>query len=155
MRKIVLIFLMLFSSHAYSQIQNTWMTGHLSFGPFLKGGVDFSSSSADTFSLYRDMGFYAINTMINDTSGNLLFYSNGIYMANSNHDTLLNSTNFNPGYATAVGNTFGLNLTQSLLIFPFSENSEFYAVIHCSANAFMMVLFINYNQSICHIALLI
>lgn len=74
--------------------------------------------------------------MINDTSGNLLFYSNGIYMANSNHDTLLNSTNFNPGYATAVGNTFGLNLTQSLLIFPFSENSEFYAVIHCSAERF-------------------
>ncbi len=80
MRKIVLIFLMLFSSHAYSQIQNTWMTGHLLNLIYPKGGIDFSSGSADTFSVFREMGFFSINTMMNDGSGNLLFYTNGIYI---------------------------------------------------------------------------
>ncbi|MBK8413863.1 MAG: hypothetical protein IPL22_04680 [Bacteroidetes bacterium] len=102
MRKIVLIFLMLFSSHAYSQIQNTWMTGHISGLHSSKGGIDFSGGSADTFSIFRDMGFFSINTMINDTLGNLIFYSNGIYIANANHDTLLNSTNYNPGYGSTT-----------------------------------------------------
>ncbi|MBK9045377.1 MAG: hypothetical protein IPL74_01325 [Bacteroidetes bacterium] len=135
MRKIVLIFLMLFSSHAYSQIQNTWMTGHLLNLIYPKGGIDFSSGSADTFSVFREMGFYSINTMMNDGSGNLLFYTNGIYIANANHDTLLNSQNYNPGYASTTW-WYGLNVRQSVLILPYPEDSLKYITFHCSAERF-------------------
>ncbi|MBK8413867.1 MAG: hypothetical protein IPL22_04700 [Bacteroidetes bacterium] len=78
------------------------MTGHLLDLIYPKGGIDFSSGSADTFSVFREMGFFSINTMMNDGSGNLLFYTNGIYIANANHDTLLNSQNYNPGYASTT-----------------------------------------------------
>jgi hypothetical protein len=135
MRKIVLIVLMLFSSHAYSQIQNIWMTGFISAPGYAKGGIDFSSGSADTFSLFRNMGFFAINTIVNDESGNLLFYTNGIYIANTYHDTLLNSQNYNPGYASNM-NSYGLNLTQSVVILPYPEDSLKYITFHCSAERF-------------------
>jgi hypothetical protein len=133
MRKIVLIFLMLFSSHAYSQIQNTWMTGHYLIYP--KGGIDFYSGSADTFSVFRELGFYSINTMINDSSGNLLFYTNGIYIANANHDTLLNSQNYNPGYASTTW-WYGLNVRQSVIILPDPVDELKFITFHCSAERF-------------------
>ena len=135
MRKIVLMFLMLFSSHAYSQIQNTWMTGHLTGPAYNKGGIDFSGGSADTFPIFRDMGFFAINTMINDTSGNLLFYSNGIYIANANHDTLLNSQNYNPGFSSTTW-WYGLNVPQAVVIIPRSDNLKLYTLFHVSTNSF-------------------
>lgn len=135
MRKIVFLFLMLFSSPAFSQIQNIWMTGHLLNLIYPKGGIDFSSGSADTFSVFREMGFFSINTMINDASGNLLCYTNGIYIANSNHDTLLNSQNYNPGYATNV-HWYGLNVPQSVIILPYPDDSLKYIIFHCSAERF-------------------
>ncbi|MBK6642157.1 MAG: hypothetical protein IPG39_13495 [Bacteroidetes bacterium] len=111
------------------------MTGHLTGSAFNKGGIDFSGGSADTFSIFRDMGFFSINTMINDTLGNLIFYSNGIYIANANHDTLLNSTNYNPGYGSTTW-WYGLNVRQSVVIIPKPSDSEKYIVFHCSSEQF-------------------
>ncbi|MBK6642155.1 MAG: hypothetical protein IPG39_13485 [Bacteroidetes bacterium] len=111
------------------------MSGFLSAPGYAKGGIDFSSGSADTFSVFREMGFFSINTMINDASGNLLFYTNGIYIANADHDTLLNSQNYNPGYASTTW-WYALNVRQSVIILPYPEDSLKYITFHCSAERF-------------------
>ena len=43
------------------------------------------------------MEFYATNAVMSDKSGNLLFYTNGVYIANVNNDTMLNGAGLNPG----------------------------------------------------------
>ena len=34
------------------------------------------------------------SSSISDSNGNLLFYTNGIYIANANHDTMMNGNGF-------------------------------------------------------------
>lgn len=111
------------------------MTGHLTGPTFNKGGIDFSSGSADTFPVFRNLGFFALNTMINDTIGNLLFYTNGIYIANANHDTLFNSQNYNPGFSSTTW-WYGLNVTQAVVIIPRSDSLKLYTLFHVSTNSF-------------------
>ncbi|MCX6292198.1 MAG: hypothetical protein NT126_10605, partial [Bacteroidetes bacterium] len=65
-------------------------------------GIQFISGQVDTFSVYRNMEFFITNASICDTTGELLFYTNGDYIENRNHSRLLNSTNFNP---TVTGDT--------------------------------------------------
>jgi len=134
--RFTILFLLLFSSaSSNAQLQNTWMTGHFLNPIYPKGGIDFSSGSADTFSLFRDMPFLNTNSMICDSVGNLLFYTNGIYIANSNHDTLLNSENFNPGYSSTVS-WYGLNILQGLVIIPNPGNHDQYFILHTSSELF-------------------
>lgn len=92
--------------------------------------ISFSSGFPDTSSIIRELSFFITNTAISDAAGNLLFYTNGQWIANSNHDTLLNSKNFNPGWAT---DTFycnpctGLGYTQAALILPMPDSiNKFY-----------------------------
>jgi len=49
---------------------------------------------------YMSMGL--ANTGISDTEGNLLFYTNGCYIANALHDTLKNSEALSPGFVELV-----------------------------------------------------
>src|SRR5512138_1355794 len=59
--------------------------------------IDFSSGAAIASTINRPMSFTATNASICDSSGQLLFYTNGVYVANKNHDTLLNGSGLNPG----------------------------------------------------------
>jgi len=94
----------------------------------VKSGVDFNSGSVTTFTLSRPMDMFITNGSICDTSGQLLFYSNGDYIANKNHTRLLNSTNFNP---TITGDTVnGLNIVQGVLILPYCGLSNKYIMFH-------------------------
>ena len=98
-------------------------------------GINFNNGNADTFSVERPMSFNWTNASICDINGNLLFYTNGIYVANKNHDTLFNSKDFNPGYLTdELGNTnLGLTITQGALILPFSESNSKQYIFSVSA----------------------
>jgi hypothetical protein len=77
---------------------NIWMLAQQFFAPDC--GLDFSNGSPDTFSITRKLDFFNTNASICDTNGQLLFYTNGQWIANRNDDTLLNSDHFNPGWAT-------------------------------------------------------
>lgn len=111
---------------------NVWMLG---YQPFVKDcGIDFNSGIADTFSVWKDLEFFSTNASICDTLGNLLFYTNGIYISNTEHYSLSNSNSFNPGWATEYYNQSGLGLTQAALILPKPGNNDKYLVIHVSAD---------------------
>ncbi|MBK6481621.1 MAG: T9SS type A sorting domain-containing protein [Chitinophagaceae bacterium] len=101
-----------------------------------KCGIDFNVLPADTFIDYRKLGFIITNASICDTSGNILFYTNGIYVANRDHDTLWNSGNFNPGYASDYYWYPGLGFSQGAIILTRPDYPEKYLIFHVSGEEF-------------------
>ena len=90
----------------------------------------FTTTTIDTFSLIRPLSLRMTDAGICDTSGNLLFYTNAIAIANRNHDTLMNSQNFNPGYGTNYYSPYGFNLMQMALIIPHPDSANLYDIFH-------------------------
>jgi DNA-binding beta-propeller fold protein YncE len=91
---LVLLF-MLFNFAAFPQnkgISNYWMLGYN--GGFQGGGghltLNFDSLPLDVHRTPRKMNFLETNASISDSRGKLLFYTNGGWIADASHDTLLN-----------------------------------------------------------------
>lgn len=120
---------LLFAFYSSAQKENNvWMLGQLL--PNTNCGIDWNGGTPDTFSVLRDMDFFLLNASICDTSGALLFYTNGQYIANRNNDTLLNSVNFNPGYLTNYYAPYGMGLPQGAMIIPRPDHYGQYYVFH-------------------------
>jgi hypothetical protein len=116
--------------------ENTWQVGIKTVVTnYPYPAISFNQQPADTFSVIRSFGFFITNTGVCDTSGNTLFYTDGVSIGNRNHDTLFNSTNFNPGYASNVNNQT-LNIHQAAVILPNPQNENLYYLIHESAEQF-------------------
>ncbi len=90
--------------------------------------IDFSNGNADTFSIIRPMDFYITDASFCDTAGHLILYTNGVYIANRNHDTLMNCGNFNPGYWTDFYGSGGMGIPQGALILPKPGSANLYGV---------------------------
>ena len=119
------------TNSAYSQNRaNVWVLGQ-QFA-IMDCGVDFNSGISDTFAVWKDLEFLVTNSSICDTSGQLLFYSNGIYIANKNHDSLKNCKNFNPGFASDNSGDYGLSAPQGAISIPKPANSNNYSLFHIS-----------------------
>ncbi len=117
---------------------NIWMMGRygalIPYNFYYK--MDFSFGSPDTIVEYRKMPMWLTNASICDASGNLLFYTNGTWVANKLGDTLLNSQGFNPGWATNYYFNQGSGLPQSAIVLPFNDTSSLYYLVHESAEYF-------------------
>jgi hypothetical protein len=133
-RSWIIIIILFQINISFSQHRNNiWMLG--GFGPN-NMGLNFSSGLADTFSLFRQMEFFITNGSICDTSGQLLFYTNGNYVANRNHDYMQNTTGFNPGYENNNTYPYGSGIEQGALIIPKPGSDNQYYVFHESAELF-------------------
>ncbi|MBA2407295.1 MAG: T9SS type A sorting domain-containing protein [Chitinophagales bacterium] len=109
---------------------NVWELSYQLFVPDC--GLDFSSGSPDTFSVWRNLDFFNTNASICDTTGQILFYTNGQWIANRDDDTLMNSEQFNPGWAT---DTFyssggGLGFEQGAIGLPDPGDSSSYYLFY-------------------------
>lgn len=137
----VLLFLMLCCGTAPAQFRDKeWqisLSGY-SINPAIPTNALYVTPlGVDTFSLIRPLSLRMTDSGICDSNGNLLFYSNGIWIANQLHDTLLNSVNFNPGWATTYYEPYGLNLMQMVLILPFPDSANLYFVFNVSSDVLM------------------
>lgn len=110
--------------------------GIVSFNNYPKFQIDFNSGLPDTLRFVRPMPFFFTNSSICDTLGQLLFYTNGYYIANASHDTLLNSKNFNPGDETNDGYLEGNATPQGTLIIPKPQSNSLYYIFHESGKYF-------------------
>jgi len=125
--------------YQYSHAQNRTNVWELSYNPALDSlaypacGINFNSGKADTFTTYSTMSFYTTDASICDTNGNLLFYTNGIFVANKNNDTLLNSANFDTGWATTFYGSGGLGIDQGAVIIPYPGQSTKYYIFYVNA----------------------
>ena len=91
--RIVIFFLLIVNALNGQGINNKWMFGYdCCSGIFSTMTVDFNAGNFDVTVTPTQMSFSETNSVICDTSGNLLFYSNGVYIANALHDTMLNGS---------------------------------------------------------------
>lgn len=70
------------------------------------------------------------NSFASDSSGNLLFTTNGIYVANANDDTMMNGNGLNPAVFTNNHSHNGLTIPQANVIIPSLTNPSQYILFH-------------------------
>ncbi len=112
---------------------NVWLFGFESYTNTdgVGGSVlDFSGDSLDIFYEYRDMDLNITNAGICDTSGNLLFYTNGIYIANALHEPMENGEGLNPGEYADAHFWLGYRVIQGAIIVPAPGVNDKYYLIH-------------------------
>ena len=131
--KNILLLLLLIPCKVYSQgISNLWLTGYDCGSGSVCGAsvINFDFGFADTtHSNDISMSFSETNAYICDTFGQLLFYTNGIFIANALNDTMMNGDNLNPSLYTSQA-SIGLNIKQGDLILKQPGSDHIYYLFH-------------------------
>ncbi|NUQ26866.1 MAG: hypothetical protein HUU34_23225, partial [Saprospiraceae bacterium] len=118
---------------AYSQKYDyVWLMGQNSQMTIEHSGtiIDFSALPPDISYEFRDMNFLQVNASICDTAGNLLFYTNGIYIANALGEPMQNGFGLNPGPHAETWQDYGYILDQGAMVLPVPENTTQFYVLH-------------------------
>lgn len=95
-------------------------------------GADISFNE-DTISIsyvQRDMYIYVTNASISDSLGNLLLYTNGCYIANAEHEMMVNGDSLNPGQVHDSQCYDGYTAPEGVLIIPKPGSSYEYLLFH-------------------------
>ncbi len=138
MKYLTLLFFSNLVQHSHAQNRtNIWELGYQISLNYSNCEMRYINSEMDTNSISRIMAFTTTNTSICDTMGNLLFYSNGQTIGNSEYDTLYNAINFNPGSATDNSEPEGMKNSQGVLIIPDPGNYKRYYLFHESGEYFI------------------
>lgn len=129
--KLLMIFFLI-PEITYSQGQDKlWLMGYGCCSTNFTGyNMDFRSGSLSIYPVQRYFNFACTNGQISDSNGNTLFYSNGIYIANTLGDTMLNGSGINPSSYTTSHSQYGLLIPQGNLVIPFPNDSTKYYLFH-------------------------
>jgi hypothetical protein len=130
-KKLLFLSVIFISLNLYSQnSRNVWRMGYHQGGPeFI---MDFNSGALVLDSVPQSISMFADNAGICDSSGRLLFYTNGVsvcnslYLPMSNGDSLA-SFDINQGWIN-----FGIPLTQGSLVLPDPANKKMYYLFQTS-----------------------
>jgi PKD repeat protein len=110
-----------------------WLFGYDSNATYLEWGgtvIDFNNIPLDISYLYNEMNFVQVNASICNEEGELQFYTNGLYVANQNHQPMLNGAGLNPGpFANDMGD-IGYILDQGAFVVPHPDSTSRYYLIH-------------------------
>ncbi len=128
-----------------------WLSGYDSYVGYDPGwGFYFGTSVLDFNYQPRsvsfdstEMNFDRTNTSFCDSSGNLLFYTNGIFIANSLHERIKNSDSLNPGYIQYVRypamQSEGYRTVNGIYALPSNTNANQYYLIHSLLDTFQHI----------------
>lgn len=131
-KTLILIIFVFITSVSFSQrIDAIWpigysCCGHPNFGAM---NLDFRSSPMTASMVVRHQSFDETCASICDPFGNLLFTSNGAYIANALDDTMQNGSGLNPSYFTNQHQD-GLTIPQGNLVLPSLADSNQYILFH-------------------------
>jgi hypothetical protein len=110
-----------------------WMMGYADYAPpdqiWGASAMDFCGDSLQIYEIDRPMEFGRANASMADAEGNLLFYTNGIYIANAQHEPMLNGTDLLTPGTTGYGED-GIPIPQGVLILPWPGNPSKYYVFY-------------------------
>ncbi|MEO8148838.1 MAG: hypothetical protein ABI723_14430, partial [Bacteroidia bacterium] len=129
----IVIFFLFYNNLFGQGRDNYWPLGYHSFTSFPDVGgltVDFSNNVFNFYDHPREMWMQFTNASICDDIGNLLFYTNGVYIANAQDDTMLNGSGINPSFYTTSFYQGGLRLPQANIILPKPGNDSLYYLFH-------------------------
>ncbi len=134
--KFLLILCMLWNvtvSHAQDQqgLKNLWLGGYDSDAGIPWGGTDleFFNGTREVYYQFRAIDFFRTSTNMTALDGELLFSTNGAFLARSDGDTLPDGTGLNPSVYTSMVPD-GLNIPQAALIIPRPEDAGQYFLLH-------------------------
>lgn len=134
MKKTILFAFLLNFQFGFAQnmgYDKKWLLGHsCCSGNFQSMELDFSSGSLNISVVPRMMNFDETIGMISNRNNDILFYSNGIYIANALDDTMQNGSGLNPSAFTSSRFNYGLLLPQGNLVIPFPNDSMKYYLFH-------------------------
>jgi hypothetical protein len=132
-----LTFLLIWSIPLLAQNHhNYWFTGYEPNTPIEHLGGTTFDFSGDTLQIYKEdkpMSFSRTHGVMCDSAGKLLFYTNGMYIANAEHDTMVNGSGLNPGFwynEIVIYHSQGYRITDGVLIFPDIKNDNAYKIFH-------------------------
>lgn len=118
---------------AYSQNQrNVWRMGYNGSPPtfifdFRNSGGTNDSIHIDSITNSNAISMYIDNAGICDQAGNLLFYTNGIAISNSQHNIMLNGDSISPGPYSNMWRNLGSPVSQGAVVLPDpADTNEFY-----------------------------
>ena len=134
----ILLMILILPFYAFPQGRdNLWLSGYQSGGGPGYGGtnIDFNYQPPHVLQHDRAMNFYLTCADIADTNGNLLFYTNGCYIANRLDSTLFNGTDFNNGSTTIGYCSGGLPISQGAIIIPSPKSIDQYYLFSLSAES--------------------
>ncbi len=140
-KNILLCFIIFFSSFLFAQSEikrtNHWFLGYESASHnidtlFGNSHIDFNKKPLKAKYKYLDMGFTDDVATISDTSGKLLFYTNGIYIADSTHQPMKNGKGLNPGISANQHPEDGYICPQGSIILPMPNSSKLFYIFHVS-----------------------
>ena len=118
-------------------LNHNWLIGYLNYfdqySTSEKARMTFDSNTVSVLPETRKMTFDAAQSNISDENGNLLFATNGQWIANSTGDTMLNGSGINPGACTNAW-SYGLPIVSSSIVLPFPGNSSKFALLHQTCN---------------------
>jgi PKD repeat protein len=109
-----------------------WLLGQRSQAQIIYSGttIDFNTTPPDIYYEFREMRFRQANASMCDAAGNLLFYTNGIYIANALHQPMENGTGLNPGVHAQENQNYGYILSQGAMALPAPEQGSIYYLVH-------------------------
>lgn len=135
MKRLLLIILFLgYVSSVFSQKEDFfWVFGYSSNtvdSSFGGTNIDFNSEPPDIHYEFRELDLDITNSSICDAEGNLLFYTNGLSIANASGDILENGEGLNPDPYRDNWIGSGYPLYQGTLILPLPNTPDLYYLFH-------------------------
>ncbi|MBX3107491.1 MAG: hypothetical protein KF877_12850, partial [Bacteroidetes bacterium] len=114
---------------------HNWLLGYDNAGipPYTSVGKAFAeidSLNINIFSQSRKMPFMSSQANISDSAGNLLFYTNGCWIANATGDTMMNGDSLNPGNFSDGYCTLGYPIANMELALPVPGMMNKYILFH-------------------------
>lgn len=109
----------------YSQMEDAnWLMGGVIEPDSLNSTtvLDFNTSPPSLSLEYEFIGFYLTNSNISDSEGNLLLYSNGVNVYDSNHEVIDNGNDLQ----STTSYPLGYSYNQSSIFFSYPENPTKY-----------------------------
>jgi len=138
MRVFPLISFILFSNLLMSQngFGNQWIFGRP--GVVFPSGtiLDFNENPREIVPIFKQMELEGSCAIMCDSVGKLLFYSNGCYIANANHQMMMNGDSIGKGFLeSSYCNTGGSPLTQGIIALPKPGNDRLYYIFYTDIEA--------------------
>jgi hypothetical protein len=126
---IEIICMLPFGLLAQPKYDNVWVIGHGGEGMIF----NFSNDSLEVDSAAIDMHHYSANASIYDSTGNLLFYTNGGYVVNASNEIMDNSQ-LDMGFISE-DYPYGPNTPQVVLALPNPGNPSQYYLFYKALTA--------------------
>ena len=127
----LIIFVCSMSTYAQDKGDYNWLFGYDSgYVDFFGGSnINFDENQPIFFKEDRTMNIDVTNASISNKAGQLLMYTNGVFIANASHEVMENGDGLNPGGILGYDIT-GLPIPQAALILPLPRDSNRYYILH-------------------------